>query len=367
MMLEICLLAVAGLYAAEYAILSIGRRRSSTLPRRVDNVLPSITILVAARNEESNIERCVRGLLAQVYPQDQLEIIVVDDESDDGTPEILERLCAESTGRLRVYRTSAERSHARGKARAIAQGVDMSSGEIVLLTDADCIPPPHWARGIVSYFTEHIDALGSFTIVRSHDLFSRIQMLDWFHLQSLACSAMGLGYPIGVLGNNMAFRRTAYNAVGGYRSIAFSVTEDFELFRAIYKAGGGLRFPCDSDTVMWTLPCASIAEVVRQKQRWARGGTSHLFPGTIVLLLAVAMLGAFCAAPFVSQTAWLMVWGAKFAADAVLMFPVMRRLGFAGDIRNFLLFEFYFLAQAIVIPLFLARRTVVWKGRSYHS
>jgi hypothetical protein len=135
----------------------------------------------------------------------------------------------------------------------------------------------------------------------------------------------------------------------------------------MYALGGGAIFPCTNDTRMVTTPCPSLADVLRQKQRWARGGTATGIKGYTVLAIAGLMMLAIVIAPFVSVPMWIAVWTTKFVADALLMLPNIRRLGMTDTMRYFLPFEFYFIVQALVIPILLMNKTVVWKGREYRS
>ncbi len=366
-MIETFLIVSCAVYILQYSLSFIGLRRSHRLPRRVPDLYPGISVVVASRNEEHNIERCLGMLLAQDYPADSMQIVAVDDESDDRTLAIIERLAHEHPGRITVVRTHPEQTHARGKARAIAQGMDHATGEIILLTDADCAAPAPWARGVVEYFAAGADLFGGFTLIEAHDYFSAAQQLDWVHLQTLGSATLGMGHAVGVIGNNFAFRRAAYDAVGGYRGVPFTVTEDFALFLAMWQKGFRAVFPCDRDIRMFSRPCDTLAEVLRQKQRWARGGTENTLPGYLIFVSALLMLIAFTIAPWISAAAWCVVWGVKFACDLLVMAPNMARLGIAGQLRYFILFEFYFIAQALVTPILLMNKTVVWKGRAYRS
>jgi hypothetical protein len=105
--------------------------------------------------------------------------------------------------------------------------------------------------------------------------------------------------------------------------------------------------------------------VMRQKQRWARGGTESSVHGYSLMVVAFLMLTAFCIAPFVSLTMWAGVWTTKFICDLSLMYPNMRRLRRLPRLRYFIHFEFYFIVQVLVVPFLLMNPTVVWKGRSY--
>lgn len=366
-MLEIILVVISAIYLVEYVVFFQGVLRAGRLPRLHHDHYPHISVLVAARNEEPNIRRCVEALVAQDYPDDRFQLIVIDDDSDDQTLPILQSMCDDFPGLLTVVSTRSEDTHARGKALAIAQGMDHATGEIILLTDADCTPPRRWARGVVEHFLPDVDAYGGFTLIRADDLFSTVQQLDWVHLQTLASAALAFNVPLGLIGNNFAFRRSAYDAVGGYRGVRFTVTEDYALFRAMHRAGSRVVFPCTNDTSMVTEACPSLAAVLHQKQRWSRGGLETGLAGYTVLTIAVLMMASIVVAPFVSPIAWAVTWGTKFGADILVMAPNLRRLGRLGQLRHFLEFEFYFVAQAFVIPFLLLKRRVVWKGRSYES
>jgi len=366
-MIEAFLILSCVFYVLEYSLFRIGMRRVHRLPCAVPDIYPAISVVVASRNEEHNIGRCLHALLQQDYPADRMQIIAVNDESEDRTLSVIEKIAAESPARVTVVNTIEEATDVRGKARAIAQGVDNATGEIILLTDADCVPPSVWARSIVEHFTPEVDVCGAFTLIRSRDFFSAAQQLDWIHLQTLGSCALALGFPVGVVGNNLSFRRAAYDAIGGYRGVRFTITEDFGLLRTMARNGARAIYPCSYNTRNFTMPCVSLGEVIRQKQRWARGGEESTLPGYTIFAVAMLMLIAFSIAPFVSVEAWVLVWSMKFACDLLLLIPTMRRLRSTGQLRYFLLFEFYFVVQLMVIPLLLANRTVVWKGRSYRS
>ncbi len=366
-LLEIFLLVSGILYAVEYAVMYIGVRRVHRLPRVVPDPWPEITIVVAARNEEGNIGPCLEALTAQDYPVDRMRIIAVNDESEDDTLAIMERTAAANPGVLTILSTVPEDSPVHGKARAIAQGMDLAGGEIVLFTDADCQPPPVWARSVVEHFTPEVGCYTGFTIVRDHDLFSGIQQLDWIHLHTIASSALRFGIPMGCIGNNFAIRRDVYEKVGGYRGTRFSVTEDFALMMAVLRAGHLVVFPCTAGISMITNPSPTLTDVLRQKKRWARGGIEMGWRGKSVLVVAVFMMIALVLSPFVSAKAWALVWGTKFICDLLVVIPNTRRLGRMRTMRYFPVFEFYFIAQALVTPLLLINRKVVWKGREYRS
>lgn len=365
--LELILYIVCGLYVLEYLFFTWGSHRSLRISRVKEKSLPTISIIVAARNEEQNIEACLNSLIAQSYPAEKTEIIAVNDESEDRTLAIMHQVAAKHPGRITVISTVLENSNIGGKARAIAQGVDCSSGELVLLTDADCTPVHTWASAVVEHFHPDIDLFAGYTVVRSSNLFTRLQQLDWLHLQVLAGASMSFNSPVGVVGNNMGFRRTAYDRVGGYRGIHFSVTEDFALFKAMLNAGSKAVYSCTYQSHVITEPFGTLGGVMRQKHRWGRGGMESTLHGYSILVVAFLMLVALTVAPFVSVVAWAVVWGTKFVADLMLLLPAMKELRLMKGLMSFIPFQFYFIVQALVVPILLPNRNVTWKGRVFRT
>ena len=122
--------------------------------------LPRVSVLVPARNEEANIERCVASLLAQDYPD--FEVLVLDDESTDGTGCILARLAA-ADPRLRVLSGRPLEAGWRGKNWACAQLAAQANGELLFFTDADTHHQPQTLRAFATALIgEGADLLGGF-------------------------------------------------------------------------------------------------------------------------------------------------------------------------------------------------------------
>lgn len=110
-----------------------------------------VSVVIAARNEEKNIQACLDGLANQHYPRDRFEVILVDDHSGDRTVQVAEA-CIRRHPELnfRVHSSSASP----GKKAALREGLKLASGEIVLTTDADCVPNPGWIRAMTAALLE---------------------------------------------------------------------------------------------------------------------------------------------------------------------------------------------------------------------
>jgi cellulose synthase/poly-beta-1,6-N-acetylglucosamine synthase-like glycosyltransferase len=113
----------------------------------IDTGLPFVSVLVAMRNEEQVIGQCVAALRAQDYPAGSCEFILVDDGSTDGTIDAATRA---SLGDDRF--TIVPNSGRPGKKGALRSGVERARGDVVLTTDADCLPKPGWIRAMAAHF-----------------------------------------------------------------------------------------------------------------------------------------------------------------------------------------------------------------------
>ena len=229
---------IAALYLAELTLYSYAAFRSRQIrnPRSNVSPQPKVSIVVAAKDEEKKLPACLDSLLKLAYPRDLLEIIIVNDQSNDSTPSIIDDASKNFIGVKRV--DAIESSMLRGKANALSQGIDKATGEFIFLTDADCIVPPSWITETLKYFDENTGIVGGVTLISQTDKsIYGIQAIDWSFLLTIGAGAATLGKPVACLGNNLVFRKKAYDEIGGYRKIKFSVTEDFALFKAVASSG----------------------------------------------------------------------------------------------------------------------------------
>ena len=359
-------IAITLLYIAQCWLLIYGVSKSRY--KKSQHFEPAVSIITAARNEEKNIRACLESLAHLEYPKAKLEIIVVDDNSTDSTIAIV-RDCVLKYPIIKTLTAQQGTERLRGKANAIAQGIDISTGEIILMTDADCVVPQSWVRATVQNYSDDTGVVAGLTLLRPTNWFAGMQSLDWAYILALASAAMALNNPLSCIGNNFSFRRKAYDEVGGYRGIQFSVTEDFALFKAITRSGKwGYRYPLEKETLVFSNACSTILELYRQKRRWGVGGKDMPFRGMILMVIAFSMHFFLLSCLFFAISPALLLLGLtlKFASDFVLLFVPLNRTGQTRQLRYFLIFELYYAIYVVLLPfaVFLGG-SVVWKGRKY--
>ncbi len=284
MAIELYFISITVLYFLTHLFLYTGFRKSLSLKKKSNSSRLKVSVIVAGRNEEQNIVRCIRSLSKQHYPKELTEIILVNDNSTDKTLELM----IDSTKDYPEFKVISSRksssANLKGKTNAIDTAIEICSGDIILTTDADCEVPPDWIEETLSYFGENTAMVCGFTIIEyENSIFAKLQCIDWMYLLSLASSSAGLKMILSCLGNNLSFSKSAYQKTGGYEAIGFSVTEDLALMRQIDRHSEyEIRFPVDKKCLVRTLPCRNLSELFSQKRRWFRGGIGINFLGYIL-------------------------------------------------------------------------------------
>ncbi|MFA6598928.1 MAG: glycosyltransferase [Ignavibacteriaceae bacterium] len=335
-------------------------------PKKSFEELPTATVIVAARNEESNIGACLEALNNLEYPEGKLEIILVDDKSTDKTGEIISSFINDKPKFKKIV-TKKEIGHLKGKTNAIANAIKQARGEIILTTDADCIVSPTWAKTLASYYEEDVAIVNGFTVQNAHTQFAGMQHLDFVFLLSVASGTINFDKPLSCIGNNMSFRKSAYNEVGGYENLPFSVTEDFNLLFAIHKLKKyKIIYPLDINGLVTTLPCPDLKTLYRQKKRWGVGGMKAPLRGFLIMSLGWVAHLSIILLPFFYTSAGLSLLFFKLIIDFLFLFFVLNELKLTSTLKYFFAFEIYYILYVVLLPFaVLPSRKVLWKGREY--
>jgi len=363
-MFEIIFLIAVSFYFIQTIIFTIGLNK--TFPRIAEEEIPQISVIVAARNEEENILECLIALNNLEYPESKIEIIIVNDHSTDNTEKNINDFIKDKQKFKTIIPAKGE-GNLRGKANAIDKAVKISKGEIILTTDADCSPNPQWAKTVASYFTKDVAMISGYTTQHDKTLFEAMQSVDFVYLLSVAGGVMNLNKPMSCIGNNMSYRKSVYEEVGGYNSVKFSVTEDFALLMAIHKLNKyKIIHPVDKDLLVVSKPCKNVKSLFHQKKRWGVGGLQSELAGFAVM--ASGWISHLCILflPFLFSSTAFYIFLFKIMTDYFFIAPVYKKLNLKLNLKHFLVFEIYFVIYVFLLPVIvLTNKKVVWKGREF--
>jgi len=207
-------------------------------------IFPRFSVLVPARNEEDNIGKCVSSLLAQDYPD--FQVIVLDDNSTDRTWEILQEIAVKDK-RLTVLKGKPLPADWLGKHWACHQLAQASDGELLLFVDADTWSQPGMLRCAVAALVGEDAALVSALPRQVIGSWSEILSIPAFYLGMLSGVPLGLTRlqrnPLlfSVLGQFLMFKRSTYEAVGGYASVRQNIVDDIAIGRKVHSMGMAYR------------------------------------------------------------------------------------------------------------------------------
>lgn len=202
---------------------------------------PKISIVVAGKDEEKNIEACVVSLLDQDYPN--FELIVVDDRSTDRTPAILNRLTSDYANRLHMMRVETLPPGWFGKHNAVRVGMEAATGDWLLFTDADCRQTSRKTLSLAmnEVLSRKTDFLSLLPNLERRALWERIVqpicatiLMVWFRPARVNNPSLPTAYANGAF---MLMSRTCYNAIGGHEAVRDKINEDMHM-AALAKARG---------------------------------------------------------------------------------------------------------------------------------
>ncbi len=343
--------------------------RNKDIPQAEEEVLPGVAILIAARNEAATLKRCLQALEQLHYPPDLLTVWVGDDNSEDATGEIARKICSAHSG-WHVLEIKEAEGEVKGKANVLAQLARAAGpfADFFFITDADIAVVPEWIREMLKYFSPEVAIVNGTTVVEGGSWFSSCQRYDWALALGLAKAYTllpRLGKTITAIGNNMAVRKSAYEAVGGYENIPFSITEDYELHRQVTRRGFQTYHASVAGTKAYTLPATGLKELLHQRKRWMTGAMQLPLPMVAMLLIQALFFPCILLVLFWFPLAGGVLYLIKLLSQFLLVRQSLMRLSESPGFP-FCGYELYsFLLSISMLLFYVLPVKISWKGRKY--
>ena len=355
------LVALSGITILINLILILGFRYNFQDSEDQLKAFPMVSVLIAARNEEENLSRCLDSLLKLDYPEDKLEILVGDDQSEDNTLEVA-MAYTKKYPHIKVMPVTKRMGNAYGKANVLANLAQQSSGDYYFITDADIRVPHTWIKGYLKQWENNVGLITGITGIEGF----AFQNLEWTLALGMIKVITDFGRPVVAMGNNMAVTKEAYQAVGGYESLPFSITEDMELFKHVTDRGYGVRQLIDKNTLAWSNPSRSFKLILYQRKRWLRGAMGLPFAILSILFFQLVFFPLVVILTFLAPGIAALTFVLKIGLQAVFIAMVQKKVGQQIRVFPLLFYEFYSAAVSLasVVFYFLPFR-IYWKGRSY--
>lgn len=281
-------LLVTGFYISMLVFLIIGWAKIKRRNGVKTSFSTKVTILIAARNEEESIHKTINDILAQDYPKELTEIIIVDDHSTDRTAEIILSYADRGVKLLQMNESKALNSY---KKKAIAQAIALSAGDLMVATDADCRMGKQWLSSIVTYFeTENPVIISSpVTYFEDKKVFEKLQTLEFAYLIGIGASFIGHKRASNCNGANLAYRKDVFNEVGGFQGIDHLASGDDEMLlqKIAARYPNRLGFLKQTEAVVYTHAKHTVKELMQQRRRWASKSTKYIDKRIVVVSLMI--------------------------------------------------------------------------------
>lgn len=294
------------------------------------NNIIKVSVLIAARNEEKNIEKLLESLKKQSFSKELFEVIIVNDHSTDNTDEIINDFINKNK-ELDVKLLKAEKT---GKKHAISQALHSAINELVIVTDADCVLNDLWIESIVGFYQEEKCKmiLAPVLLSPAENLFEKMQVLEHLSLIGSTAGSASIGFPVMCNGANMAYERKAALEVEKFRK-DFDIPsgDDMFLLEQFVKCYGhnNVKFLLSKSAVVKTKTCKTIKDFFRQRRRWVSKTKSYtswkvIVTALIVLFFNLSIISLLVSAFFVPAlwSIYILLTLLKFFID----FPLLKNI-----------------------------------------
>lgn len=282
-----------------------------------------VTVVVACRNEEEHIPALLKNISEQDYPPQLLQIIIVNDNSDDRTAEIV----SDFKGRGAILVVNNEGS---GKKEAIKTGICTASGKLIITTDADCRMGKSWVKTIAAFYEKHIPdmIICPVQIESSPGFFGRFQELEFLSLQGITAGSAYSGDATMCNGANLAFTKEAYMNNSCNLNFGIASGDDIFFLHSLKKQKGSEILWLESAPAMvTTTPSPSVGSFLIQRSRWISKSKSYSDPFSVLLgivtFAAILLQTSLLIAGFINQT-YLIVFLIVFLFKSVPDYLILR-------------------------------------------
>ncbi|WP_354585104.1 glycosyltransferase [Hymenobacter sp. UYCo722] len=331
------------------------------------------SVLIAARNEAGNLPQLLRDLAGQTLPAARFEVLIADDHSTDATAAVIVAAALETPFALRLVELPA---NATGKKAALLAAQQAARAPWLVCTDADCRLGPGWLAAYAALLarqpaTNFIS--GPVLLTGPENVFTTLMGLEFAGLVGVGAACLARQAPTMCNGANLAYRRAAFAAVGGFAGHAHLASGDDEfLLHAIHaQFPGTARFLFDAAAIVRTAAPPTLRALLRQRVRWASKWAHYQSdaPRRLALLVlgANVALGAGVGAALVWPGLWPWVVaaaGLKLGGDVWFLGPVLGFLGRRRWLVGLLPLQLLYAPYALAVGLAGRRGGYQWKGRA---
>ncbi|MDH5828204.1 glycosyltransferase [Sphingobacterium faecium] len=340
----------------------------------ISNYRPTkrVSVIIAARNEESGIARTIEAVLNQNFPMELLELIIIDDHSTDRTSEVISSYADRGVKLIQLNESNKLNSY---KKLAIAKAIGLSTGEIIVTTDADCRMGENWLKTVISYFETQDLFLLSSPVIYSEEksFFERLQTLEFLYLIGLGAAGIGNRNPTTCNGANLAYRKDIFYEMGGFSGIDELASGDDELFlhKVAEKYANKIGFCKSTEAIVYTDAKPTLKSFLSQRKRWASKSTKYKNKAVVLLGITIWLFNFCMLACFLGGICYhysylftfLVILVVKIFVEYVFIQPLTKFAGREELIRYLPILSLLHIIYLVYIGILGNIGKYDWKGR----
>ncbi|MBE6345887.1 MAG: glycosyltransferase [Lentimicrobiaceae bacterium] len=330
-----------------------------------------VSVLIAARNEEENIENILLSLYNQTFPKELFEVIIVDDHSEDNTKTIIDNFINNN----KDFNMQVFISEGKGKKAAISQALHKAKNHLIIVTDADCILNTLWIENIVAFYqkTKSKMILAPVLLTPSNTLFEKMQVLEHLSLMGSTAGSAAIGFPVMCNGANMAYEREAALEVEKLRH-DFNIPsgDDMFLLEQFVKNYGykNVKFLLSKSAIVKTKTCKTIKDFFKQRRRWVSKTKSYtnwkiITTALIVFFFNISIISLLISAFFIPAlwSLYVLLTLLKFFIDFPLLKNITNFMNQSNLMKWALPLEFIYPFYVTFTAISGLLINVSWKGQ----
>ena len=372
-----------GLYGILILAFAMGSRRLEDFNPDSLPAVNTFSILVVFRNEIENLPGLVDSLKALDYPRNRFEILLIDDDSSDGSLEMARELQSANPELLiRILENGCFTSSP--KKEAIEKGVARAQFDWILTTDADCRLQRQHLLVLDRYIREKEPLLVAGPVICEADdsLLQRFQLLDFLSLQGSTMGSFGMQSPGSLIrpfmcnGANLCYNREAFKVCDGYEGNKHIASGDdlFLLEKMLARDSDRVGFVKSTAAVVSTRPKPSWKALLEQRKRWASktsstGSAFGKLTGVLVLLTNLGLILGLGLA-LAGQFEWRLLgilFLVKINLDFLLIYRTAKFFGRTEALRAYLASSLIYPFFVLFVSLSTLGGSYQWKGRAYNK
>jgi cellulose synthase/poly-beta-1,6-N-acetylglucosamine synthase-like glycosyltransferase len=332
------------------------------------------SVIIPFRNEATNLPDLLKSIESLEYPKHLFEVILVDDESNDGSADLVMRFLRKSRTDIKVINN--ERVSNSPKKDAITTAIKLAKSDWIVTTDADCILPKYW----LDSFDEYVQKTSAKCIVapvtyNNIDTFlNRFQLLDVLSLQGATIGGFGINKPFLCNGANFAYQKSLFFELNGFKGNNTIASGDdiFLLEKVVSSYPKALHYLKYEQAIVATKSQATWKDLISQRIRWAAKTSAYNnWFGKLTGLIVLVMNGFLITLPLLATLGIidlkivLYIGIIKLNVDFLLIYKTATFFDQKGVLKSYLIAFFVYPFFSVYVAFISMFSNYKWKGRDF--